>query len=361
MSQPPKYTINGRFLTQKVTGVQRFAIEMTTALQSMVEYAVLAPAAARDERGIAPRRIGHLRGHAWEQVELPAHVGAGVLLNLGNTGPVLRRRQVVVIHDALPFVMPDVYSWKFGAWYRLLQRALVQRGATIATVSNFARAQLANHLGLDRDAITVLSEGAEHLLRSPAAPGLHQRLGLTRPYVLAVGSLARHKNLSALSATASMLAERGMDLVLIGDVDQKVYGAQEIVLPTPSRAVGRMDDAELRALYEDAACFVFPSLYESFGLPAVEAMACSCPVVATRVGALPETCADAALLADPLDPSDIAAAVAQVLDDPACAARLRAAGLSRAAGFTWNAAAARLAALAASLGPGDKKQCPRTQ
>ena len=354
MRQQLQCTINGRFLTQTVTGVQRFGIEMTRALQPLVGCVVLAPGAARDEPGIVPRRVGHLRGHAWEQAELPLHAGATVLLNLGNTGPLLRRRQVVVIHDARPFEMPDAYSWKFAAWYRLLQRGLVRRGARIATVSNFARAQLAVHLGLDSAAIAVLGEGAEHMLRLPAAPGMHQRLGLTRPYVLAVGTLAPHKNLSALSATATMLAGRGMDLVLIGDVNHRVYGAVEVRLPVPSRAVGRLGDAELRALYEGAACFVFPSLDESFGLPAVEAMACGCPVVAARAGSLPEICGDAALMADPLDPADIAAAVGQLLDDPGCTARLRAAGLARASEFTWKSAASRLAALAASLDGGDK-------
>jgi len=353
MNASPMLRVNGRYLTQQVTGVQRFAIEITRALRGIAECDVIAPRGARDEDGIVPRRVGCLGGHAWEQFELPWHLRGGVLLNLGNTAPLAVGRQIVVVHDARVFTMPDVYSWRFRTWYRLLQRGLARRGACIATVSGFAQRELAGRLGLDPAAITVLGEGAGHLLRVPPAPGLHQRLGLERPYVLAVGSLARHKNLSALSATAAMLVEYGMDLVLIGDINRRIFGTEVLELPASVRCVGRQGDAALRALYEGAACFVFPSLDESFGLPAVEAMACGCPVVASRAGSLPEVCGDAALLVDPADPADIARAVRLVLDDPDCATRLRAAGRARAAGFTWEAAARRLAGLAAGLGTAD--------
>ena len=349
MTDGPALRINGRFLTQQVTGVQRFAIEMTRALCGMTVCDVIAPRGARDEGPIAPRRVGWLAGHAWEQLELPWHAAGGVLVNLGNAAPLALRRQVVVVHDARPFTRPQVYSRRFATWYRLMQRGLVRRGARIATVSHFAQCELAGFLGLDPAAIAVLGEGAEHLLRAEPMAGLHRSLGLERRYVLTVGSLAGHKNLGALAATAAMLAGRGMELVLIGDVDRRVFGAGA-GLPAGVRAVGRQGDAGLRALYEAADCFVFPSRDESFGLPAVEAMACGCPVVAARAGSLPEVCGDAALLADPDDPGDIAAAVARVLDDADCAARLRAAGQARAGGFTWDEAARRLLDFAGSAG-----------
>jgi glycosyltransferase involved in cell wall biosynthesis len=334
-----KLALNARFLAQDITGVQRFCRETATALAALRPVELLAPA-------------GWLRGQAWEQFFLPRRAGGRVLLNLGNTAPLAVARQVVVIHDAATFAVPESYAPGFRAWYRLLHRALARRGATIATVSGFARGEIARHLGLDPAAIAVLGEGAEHMLRPPADPGLPARLGLERPYVLAVGSPAPHKNLAALSATAAMLAARGAELVLTGDLSSPVFA--RIALPAPARRVGRVDDASLRALYEGAACLVFPSRHEGFGLPAVEAMALGCPVVAARAGALPEVCAGAALFADPADPLDIAQAVAAVLDDPALAARLAAAGRVRAAGFTWAATAARLSGLVDAVARGDK-------
>jgi glycosyltransferase involved in cell wall biosynthesis len=163
---------------------------------------------------------------------------------------------------------------------------------------------------------------------------------------MSVGSMARHKNLSALKATASRLAERGIDLVLVGDANTRVFTDADSDLPPSVRWIGRHEDSALRTLYEGADCFVFPSLDESFGLPAVEAMTCRCPVVAARAGSLPEICGDAALLVDPSDPAGFAEAVMRVIDNAETAACLRRAGEARAAGFTWSAAASRLAAMA---------------
>ncbi|MDE2197963.1 MAG: glycosyltransferase family 4 protein [Rhodospirillales bacterium] len=337
--------INARFLAQNLTGVQRFAIEMTQALlaawpEGREAPALLAPAGAPARPGLAPTRIGRLRGHAWEQISLPRH-GGGVLVNLGNTAPLAWRRQLVVIHDAGAFATPDAYSWKFRLWYRLLQRGLARRRVGLATVSLFSRNEIARSLGVDPRGIAVLSEGAEHILRAPADWRVAADHGLEAGrYVLVVGSLAPHKNLAALGPTAAMLAARGMTLAITGGFNESVFATS--ALPRPATLLGRVSDAALRGLYERAACFLFPSRYEGFGLPAIEAMACGCPVVAARAGALPEVCGDAAVFCDPAAPGDIAGAVAALLDDAPMAAELVRRGRLRAAAATWPRAAGLL-------------------
>jgi glycosyltransferase involved in cell wall biosynthesis len=324
--------VNARFETQAMTGVQRFAGEICRELLEIWPAGWESPAMLR------PGRLG---GHGWEQGVLPFRVAGGVLVNLGNTAPVLAGRQVVVIHDAGVFATPEAYSWGFRSWYAALHRLLVWRGVRIVTVSAFSRDEVARVLGVPSPRIAVLGEGAEHMLRRPAADAVLKRNGLVPGrFVLAVGSLAAHKNLVGLQATAAMLAARGMELVITGGMNVSVFAAA--ALPSPARLVGRVDDAELRGLYEAAACFVFPSRYEGFGLPAVEAMACGCPVVAARAGALPEVCGDAAVYADPADGQDFARVVATVLDDAGWAGSLRSRGLARAAEMTWRRAALRL-------------------
>jgi glycosyltransferase involved in cell wall biosynthesis len=328
--------INARFRGQAMTGVQRFAAEITDALAAQW------PAERPALRLVAPRRSDGLAGHAWEQAVLPVAARGSLLVNLGNTAPALAGRQIVVIHDAGIDATPEAYSARFRTWYGVLLRWLARHAAGLATVSEFARAEIARAFGADPARVAVLGEGGEHILRVAADTTVLERNGLRRGgFVLAVGSLAAHKNLAALGATAAMLRARGMDLVVTGGFARAVFGAAA-ALPAEARYVGRVDDAALRALYEAAACFVFPSRYEGFGLPAMEAMACGCPVVAARAGALPETCGAAAAYCDPADPADIAGGVAAVLDRPGLAEGLRRAGAARAAELTWPRAAAEL-------------------
>ena len=356
------FVINGRFLTQPVTGVQRFAAEILHGLDRLVGEGtirmgdVLTPRAAVPPpypAHLALRGVGRWRGNAWEQLELTPAAGAAPILNLGNTGPLRAgRRQVVIIHDAGAFDTPESYSRPFRLWYRGLHLALARLGARIITVSAFSQGRLALRLGIPADRIAVMGEGADHILRAPADPGALQRHGL-RPagYALAVGSRAQHKNLGALSASARLLAERGMVLAIVGSLDPTVFRQGADGVDFPARALGRVDDAELRALYEGAACLMFPSRYEGYGLPPVEAMACGCPVLAAPGHAVEEVCGDAALYADGR-PNETAQALARLLDEPGLAAALRQRGLARAKPLRWDNAAAQLAAILRQSGLG---------
>jgi glycosyltransferase involved in cell wall biosynthesis len=129
-----------------------------------------------------------------------------------------------------------------------------------------------------------------------------------------------------------------------------VFGAGPVTPPRPARYVGRVTDPQLRALYEAAGCLIFPSLYEGFGLPAVEAMRCGCPVIAATGSSLPEICGDAALFCDPTSPDDFARAADRLLSDPRLRDTLRARGLARASGFTWDRTARALIDIIASRG-----------
>ena len=192
-----------------------------------------------------------------------------------------------------------------------------------------------------------MTEGADHALRITADAGILQKHGFRHgAFVLAVGTLAAHKNLKALGALARYLASRDIPLVIVGSLGGIVFQTSgEAGLPQPACYIGRVTDGELKALYENAGCYVFPSLYEGFGLPAVEAMACGCPVVAADIPALRETCGTAAHYADPTNPAAIAAKVREVLDDPGLSTRLRQAGPAHTQTMTWDRAAAMLTAV----------------
>jgi glycosyltransferase involved in cell wall biosynthesis len=337
--------INGRFLTQNLSGVQRFAEEITMALGRILPGGeapiLLAPRGARPIAGMELRQVGRLSGQAWEQIELPVFARGGILINLGNTAPLCGLRQAVVIHDAGVFTCPHTYPPAFRLWYRMLHRRLVRGRTRLLTVSNFAKNELVRHLGARPETIGLIGEGNDHVHRMAADTSVLARHALTpQGFVLVVGNLAAHKNLPALGVTAQTLAARGIDLVVSGGLDRAVFRQLDGVVPRPAKYIGRTTDAELRALFESALCFIFPSLYEGFGLPAVEAMACGCPVVAAAIPALQETCGDAAIYCDPADPQNIADTVCRLIDTASLGTELRAAMRKRNTVFSWEAAAA---------------------
>ncbi len=338
------YAINGRFVGQRFSGVQRFATEITGAWATLAEAgeapepALLVPpgAGASPFPGLPAQEVGSGGGQRWEQFALPGAVAGRLLVNLGNTAPLrLGRRQAVVIHDAGVFDTPESYSWQFRTWYRLMHKLLARRGALLLTVSEFSRGRIAHHLGVDPARIGVVGEGGEHILRAPADMAVLGKYGLEPGrYALNVGNKAAHKNLGGQGAAAALLAERGLKLAAVGGGGAVFAGAESAqgaaVVP-----LGRVSDAELRALYENALCLIFPSRYEGFGLPPMEAFNCACPVLAARAGSLPEVCGGAALWFDPAAPETLAAALRRLLDEDGLADTLRARGALQARHYTW--------------------------
>ena len=342
--------INGRFLTRPATGVDRFAYELLRAwlprANGMHDIRALVPAKSepRNAHGlrVETSKVGTLTGHAWEQLELSRYCGDDLLLNLCNTGPVARQRQLVVLHDAGFIRQPQTYSFAFRRAYRWLFSGLMHRARTVATVSKFSAEELLTLVGGRARGIELIHGAGEHVLRVMSDTSILERLGLeTRRYVLAVGSRTPNKNLSGVLKASELLTDLGYKFVAAGGSNSRVFNGvtlndDSLVLP------GYVTDGELRALYENAACFVFPSFYEGFGLPPLEAMHCGCPVVVSSRASLPEVCGQAAMYCDPNDPRDIAAQLRAVLTTESLRNDLREAGFARARAFSWSRSAAQL-------------------
>jgi glycosyltransferase involved in cell wall biosynthesis len=259
----------------------------------------------------------------------------------------------VVLHDAGVFSTPESYPKKLRVWYKMMQRALVLRRTPIVTVSEFARQEIIQHLHAAPEDVSVVTAGCDHMNRAEADARVLQANGLEPGrFVLAVGNLAAHKNLTALSALAISLAEKDLKLVITGGFGGKAFRELEgQALPQPANYIGRVNDAELKALYEAAACFVFPSHYEGFGLPVAEAMACGCPVVASNIPVMREAFSSAAWFCDPLSPGDISAKVLEVVQDAALNAKLRKAGRDLANTLTWRRTAEAMDSILSRAAP----------
>jgi glycosyltransferase involved in cell wall biosynthesis len=309
-------------------GVERWARELVVRLPALAPgaYAVLRP----------PRALAHRAGHAWEQGLLPLCAGrlrAAALLCPANLAPVAFPRNVIVLHDAAALRHPEWYSPAYAAWQRRLLPLLARRALHLITVSAFSRAELGALLDAAPDRVSVVPGGVDAAF-SPGADAGRARagLGLARPYVLCVASHTARKNLAALVPAAHALALEGVEVVVIGG--HRPQFAAEAGLDG-LRLLGHVPDTLLPGVYAGAEAFVLPSRYEGFGLPVLEAMAAGTPVVASDAGALPETCGGAARLVAP-DPEAVRAALVGLLGDATERARLRAAGLERAAAFNWD-------------------------
>lgn len=343
---PPPFAINGRFLTKPVTGVQRYAREITAHLDDLLEeqggQASLYLPGDSDVpsyRMIRTVRSKGLGGHPWEQAVLPA-LDRRFLLNLSNLGPVVRKRQVVCIHDANVANMPESYSTAFRRLYGALLPMLVRRAAAITTVSHFSAGQLARHLPIAAENITVLPNGHEHVRRWDASrSSIRARHRFERPYVFVLGSRARHKNVSLVLGLAKALDERGIDIVITGG-EASIFAAEERQTSAPNvRFMGFVDDNDLAALMQGALCLLFPSFTEGFGLPIVEAMALGCPVISSDRASMPEVCGDAALLAAPDQPSAWLAGIERLMVSEQFRAGLIERGRKRVEFYSWRKSA----------------------
>jgi glycosyltransferase involved in cell wall biosynthesis len=324
--------IDARAAVRRETGgVERVAREMAARLPALRpdRYVVISPRP----------RLAHRAGHAWEQLALPLLARRADLLYCpANLAPLASRRNAVVIHDLAALAHPEWYGRTYGAWQRLVLPGLARRARLILTVSRFARDEIVDRLGVPEDSVAVVPNGVSGTFSPSADPGpAREALGLDGPYVLTLATRSARKNLAVLGEAAAALRPLGVELVSAGGGRGYLRRGER----PPGQQLGYVPEHLLPGLYAGATAFAMPSMYEGFGLPCLEAMACGAPVVAADRAALPETCGDAALLADPDDPEAFAAALVNAATDESERTRLIAAGRERASEFTWEKAAER--------------------
>jgi glycosyltransferase involved in cell wall biosynthesis len=348
--------VNGKFLMQRATGVQRAAREWLNAVDRLLaedpagreRWVVLHPPGAPlpPWQCIDARPVGRPGGSAlwWEQWSLPRAARAGTLLNLAGSAPWWARRQVATLHDAAVWDQPHAYTWLFRTWYRTLFRHLAKRASRLLTVSAFSRQRLAACVGQAQQRFAVIPNGADHLdAICSDSRVLVDAEPIDRRFLLAVASTNPSKNLARLVEAFGRLApSQGLRLVIVGGGNSRVFANANWPAVEGVLRLGTVDDAALKALYCHALALIVPSLYEGFGLPPLEAMACGCPVAVARTAALPEVCGDAALYFDPLSVDDIAAVLRRLANDSGLREALCRAGRTHAAAFTWRAASQRL-------------------
>lgn len=304
--------INCRFLTQRITGVQRFAFEMCKELDSLLHsYADLKVIGLMPQReineqycnyvfkSIQIKGCGRLSGHLWEQLELPIYSRGALLINFCNTAPLLKFKQVITLHDVIFMTNQDSQKLWFKLWYQLIARVTVSSARSVFTVSEFSKAEIIRLLKVNADRIVVLGN-APSLQNYAYENQIFNRFKLVgKKYFLMIGSNSTRKNTQMVAKLFASEPElHDVMLVIVGGKYVNL-GAVDDIVAENLIYTDYIKDGELRSLYSHAQALIFPSLYEGFGIPLLEAMAESTIVIASDIRVIREVCADNALYFDP--------------------------------------------------------------
>lgn len=354
MSPRLRVGIDGRAWSSPAAGIRRYVAGLVPALVDLGDgLEMVALGGSRDAipRGLAwidepphpPTNLG------WSAVGLPwaaSRAGVDVIHAPAYTAPLTGRiPTVLTIHDVSYALHPEWYPYRRDLLRRAFYKRSARAAARIVTVSEFSAGEIGRAYDIARGHITVAPQGVSHAFL-PQAPGLQidPPPGVRATFVLHVGDLHERRNLGVVVRALIELRRAGelrdpITLVLAG-IDRGLGEelrrlASAASWPDLVVCLGAVREECLIALYRGAAALVYPSRYEGFGLPLLEAMACATPVIASRAASLPEVVGDAGILIDPDDVTGWGRAIARVLTDSELRDRMRAAGVDRAAGFTW--------------------------
>ncbi|HET6674663.1 MAG TPA: glycosyltransferase family 1 protein [Nitrospiraceae bacterium] len=301
-------------------------------------------------------RFPFFRRRFWEQAA-PFLAGPHDLLHFPYDSCVAwkRGRFVATIHDAKPLLFPELRPKQnlSATIERLLVGDPRAKLDHVITISDSSRRDLIRYLGVAEDRITAVPLGIDSARFRPAKPA---GPGAGRPYVMSLAGADPTKNIAALVRAFAAVPERVRrlyDLVLVGDVSKRPDVRDAIErerIASQTRLVGVVSDEELIGWYQGASVFVFPSLYEGFGLPVLEAMACGIPVLCSNSSSLPEVAGDAAILVDPRNIEQLASELTRTLDDASLRQELSERGRTRALTFSWDRTAAETVAVYERVG-----------
>lgn len=301
-----KIYINGRFLTQKITGVQRYAEEIIKALDSQIndkknyKWILLVPKnIIRNLKleNVEVKKVGYLKGHLWEQIELPFYCKDGILLNFCGCAPIVKKNQMTTIHDAAVCVMPESFSFLFRSWYKLMFYVVGKRAKKIFTVSEFSKKELNKYFNIPLEKIEITYNGINHMENIKPNNNIFYKCGIEKNnYILAVSSLNPSKNFKLILKTAKVLPE--YNFIIAGGTNSNVFKEQGFEITPNVKFIGYVNDEELAALYKNANCFIYPSIYEGFGIPPLEAMYFNCPVIVSDIAVFHEVIGNHALYCD---------------------------------------------------------------
>lgn len=357
--------VNARFLTQKATGVQRFAIELSLHLKKnftkiifVSPYNIINEQVANVLNAVT---YGKTIGHIWEQIELPIFCSKyknALLLNLCNTAPLLYSKKIVCIHDLGFIHHPEWFNKKFSLLYNFIIPRIVKNSLKILTVSEYSKLDIIKEFDIDPNKIMVIYNGVSHIFLQQINEESNTNLSAVSkkregvPYILAVSSLDPRKNFPALMQAFLNVNNQSIKLLIVGGEYKSFPGFEldkNLIENKSIEFVGYVTDEKLKELYQNALFFVYPSLFEGFGIPPLEAMASGCPTLVSDIPSIREVCGEASLYINPLIIESITQGMTRLINDPELQRKLISKGINRYKLFRWEDSAYKLINLIKSM------------
>ncbi len=340
--------INGRFLTQKITGIPRFSYEMCRALRCAgLDFVVITPKRIREDLYKCEfniERIGLFRSHFWEQIDLPVYLrkkGNPILISFSGLGPLFYKKLICTICDVSFFVNPKWFNCIYSRFYSFCTPILVSRSIRIITISNFSKNEIIKYIPtVDGDKIFTIPLAVSQSLSI-------KTVNLKREqFLLSVCSINPRKNINRLFDVMRKIDN--VKLLVVGQ-NEKTFKKMSYLYPDNVSFLGYVDDARLSELYSLANLFIYPSLYEGFGIPPLEAMQRGCPVIVSDIPVLREVCGDAACYADPNSTDAFVSAIHHIQKNRSYRNQLIENGYRQVSKYNWDSSATKLIAMIAQI------------
>lgn len=331
----PLIYVNVKVMRYHLTGVQRYCTEILRSVSNNLLISKIQPPFWLSQS---------VSGHIWEQVVLPYCIKGKLLFSPSNTGPILVKNQVVTIHDVVSLDHPEWLNPRFATWYQFLLPKLAKQVKKIITISEFSKKRIIHHIKIPENKIVVIPNGVnENFTPRNSCEITEVKKILNIPegqYILYLGSLEPRKNLQRVVMAWNKIQDdfpKDTYLVIAGARGRKQV-FQSIDIPDNTKNVmflGHIPDQYLPALYSGALYFIYVSIYEGFGLPVLEAMACGTPVLASNTTSIPEVVGNSAFLVNPLSVDEIAEAMLVLQESESLRQQLKISGLERVKSYNW--------------------------
>ncbi len=338
--------INGRFLTQDMTGINRFSYQICKSLRlKKIDFSILVPKQkikdVYDTSLFDIKHIGWGKSHFWEQISMPLYLlfrkKQYILMCFSGLGPILVKNKITTIHDISYAIDKTWFNKLYIYYYTIFTPLCIKTSLCIFTVSESSKSDIIKYYKTDANKIKIIYNAVDLSFFTNSIPSIkpHDR------YLLAVSSIDPRKNFKRLIDAFNLIEDKTIKLYIIGG-QNNVFKNEKYSSNKQIYFLGRVKDSELIQYYRNAVALIYPSLYEGFGLPTIEAMSLGCPVLTSNIPSLKEVCSDAAIYFNPYDIFDIKNKINALVNSTPTINLMKEKGLKNVLRFNWDKSADKI-------------------